>query len=229
MKNIILIVAIAVASYINIYSAEITGRVFGEDENRKPVPLQNARIVSTPSKTGVMSDKNGKFKFSPANGDTELIISYIGYSADTLIISEIENNKDLSVYLSSNIVLETLNVDGAKSASTLTFSDGVRIEGISSRGLLKAACCNLSESFTTSPSVDVEYSDAVTGAKRIQLLGLQSTYSQILSENVPIMRGLASTYGFALFPGQWLESISIAKGSSVKWIRKYDRFNQHRL
>lgn len=214
MKNIILIVAIIIANSVNIYSA-VTGKILGEDENLKPVPLSNARIMAIPSKIGTMSDKNGKFTLSPNKTDYQLIISYIGYSTDTLEISEIIDNKNLLVQLRTNIVLETINVDGAKSASTVTFSDGVRIEGISSRGLLKAACCNLSESFTTSPSVDVQYSDAVTGAKRIQLLGLQSIYSQILSENVPIMRGLASNYGFALFPGQWLESISIAKGSSV--------------
>ena len=31
--------------------------------------------------------------------------------------------------------------------------------------LFRAACCNLGESFTTNPSVDVNYSDAATGAR----------------------------------------------------------------
>ena len=30
--------------------------------------------------------------------------------------------------------------------------------------LIRAACCNLGESFTANPSVDVSYSDAATGA-----------------------------------------------------------------
>ena len=37
---------------------------------------------------------------------------------------------------------------------------------INSLELLKAACCNLGESFTTNPSVDVNYSDAATGANK---------------------------------------------------------------
>ena len=51
--------------------------------------------------------------------------------------------------------------------------------------LFKAACCNLGESFITNPSVDVNYSDAATGAKQIKLLGLSGTYVQMLTENLP--------------------------------------------
>ena len=47
--------------------------------------------------------------------------------------------------------------------------------------LIRAACCNLGESFTTNPSVDVSYSDAATGARQIKLLGLSGTYVQMLT------------------------------------------------
>lgn len=76
------------------------------------------------------------------------------------------------------------------------------------------ACCNLAESFENSASVTVGYSDAITGAKQIKLLGLSGTYTQMLDENRPVMRGLASPFGLSYIPGQWLESIQIAKGPS---------------
>lgn len=83
--------------------------------------------------------------------------------------------------------------------------------------LFKAACCNLGESFTTSPSVDVTYSDAATGARQIKLLGLSGTYVQMLTESMPAFRGAASPYGFRYVPGPWMKSISVSKGcSSVK-------------
>lgn len=83
--------------------------------------------------------------------------------------------------------------------------------------LFKAACCNLGESFTTNPSVDVSYSDAATGAKQIKLLGLAGTYVQMLSENVPDLRGVASPYALGYVPGPWMQSIQVSKGSaSVK-------------
>lgn len=83
--------------------------------------------------------------------------------------------------------------------------------------LFRAACCNLGESFTTNPSVDVNYSDAATGARQIRLLGLSGSYVQMLSENVPDLRGLAAPYALGYVPGPWMQSIQVSKGSaSVK-------------
>lgn len=90
----------------------------------------------------------------------------------------------------------------------------IRTEVISAAGLCKMACCNLAESFENSASVTVGYSDAVTGARQIRLLGLSGTYTQMLDENRPVMRGLSAPFGLSYVPGQWLESIQIAKGSS---------------
>lgn len=90
-------------------------------------------------------------------------------------------------------------------------------EFISSKELLRAACCNLGESFTTNPSVDVNYADAATGAQQIKLLGLSGAYVQMLSENIPNYRGLAAPYSLGYIPGPWMQSIQVSKGaSSVK-------------
>ena len=90
----------------------------------------------------------------------------------------------------------------------------IRTEVISAAGLCKMACCNLAESFENSASVTVGYSDAVTGARQIRLLGLSGIYTQMLDETRPVMRGLSAPFGLSYVPGQWLESIQIAKGAS---------------
>lgn len=83
--------------------------------------------------------------------------------------------------------------------------------------LFKAACCNLGESFTTNPSVDVNYSDAATGARQIKLLGLAGTYVQMMTENLPNFRGAAAPFSLGYVPGPWMQSIQVSKGaSSVK-------------
>ena len=83
--------------------------------------------------------------------------------------------------------------------------------------LIRAACCNLGESFTTNPSVDVSYSDAATGARQIKLLGLNGTYVQMLTENMPNLRGASIPYSLGYVPGPWMQSIQVSKGaSSVK-------------
>ena len=88
----------------------------------------------------------------------------------------------------------------------------IRTEVISASGLCKMACCNLAESFENSASVTVGYSDAVTGARQIRLLGQSGIYTQMLDENRPVMRGISAPFGLNYIPGQWLESIQIAKG-----------------
>ena len=111
--------------------------------------------------------------------------------------------------------LEEVTVTANKSSRSSLSVD--RMELISSNDLLRAACCNLGESFTTNPSVDVNYADAATGAQQIKLLGLSGTYVQMLTENVPNNRGLAAPYALGYIPGPWMQSIQVSKGaSSVK-------------
>lgn len=103
---------------------------------------------------------------------------------------------------------------GRQAGNYLSKGKDIRTEVISAAGLCKMACCNLAESFENSASVTVGYSDAVTGARQIRLLGLSGVYTQMLDETRPVMRGLAAPFGLSYVPGQWLESIQIAKGSS---------------
>ena len=129
----------------------------------------------------------------------------------------------LSVYGQAN---DTLQVDTMKTQQiqdvTITSRRaGTRRMGgalngimINREELFKAACCNLGESFTTNPSVDVNYSDAATGAKQIRLLGLSGTYVQMLTENLPNFRGAAAPYSLDYVPGPWMYSIQVSKGAS---------------
>ncbi|MDE6131315.1 MAG: TonB-dependent receptor [Muribaculaceae bacterium] len=90
-------------------------------------------------------------------------------------------------------------------------------ELISASELKRAACCNLGESFTTNPSVDVSYNDAASGARQIRLLGLSGSYVQFLTENIPNLRGAAAPYSLGYVAGPWMQSIQVSKGaSSVK-------------
>jgi outer membrane receptor for ferrienterochelin and colicin len=89
----------------------------------------------------------------------------------------------------------------------------LRTEVVSSRELRRAACCSLAESFERSPSVEVSYADAVSGARQIQMLGLSGLYTSLLIEATPLIRGIEIPFGFDHVPGPYMESISIAKGA----------------
>ena len=136
-----------------------------------------------------------------------LLIGAAVFSADaqsdtTGIYGERKDSLDAAVFVSR------------QAGNYLSKGKELRTEVISAAGLCKMACCNLAESFENSASVTVGYSDAVTGARQIRLLGLSGVYTQMLDETRPVMRGLASPFGLSYVPGQWLESIQIAKGSS---------------
>ena len=134
---------------------------------------------------------------------TAQVVDQHGHAIDTTdIYGERADSLDAAVFTSS-----------AQGNYISRFKD-VRTEVISAAGLCKMACCNLAESFENSASVTVGYSDAVTGARQIRLLGLSGVYTQMLDETRPVMRGLSAPFGLSYVPGQWLESIQIAKGAS---------------
>ena len=116
------------------------------------------------------------------------------------------------IYGERNDTLSASVFVSRQSTNYLAKGKDLRTEVISSAGLCKMACCNLAESFENSASVTVGYSDAVTGARQIRLLGQSGIYTQMLDENRPVMRGLSAPFGLNYVPGQWLESIQIAKG-----------------
>jgi outer membrane cobalamin receptor len=143
-----------------------------------------------------------------------VVISYIGYLDDTVFIN---NTKNLSIALTPALQLSEVKIKGRKQTNFISSINTIKTEKIESGELKKAACCNLSESFQTNASADVNFSDAVTGAKEIKLLGLSGLYVQNLLEGVPFMRGLTTTFGLDNIPAPWIKSISISKGiPSVK-------------
>ena len=116
------------------------------------------------------------------------------------------------IYGEKKDTLEATVFTARQEGTFLARGKDLRTEVISAAGLCKMACCNLAESFENSASVTVGYSDAVTGARQIRLLGQSGIYTQMLDENRPVMRGLSAPFGLNYVPGQWLESIQIAKG-----------------
>ena len=144
--------------------------------------------------------------------NNQLVISYIGYQKDTITVTG--NSEETKIVLSALRELDEVTVIEKSSGINVDAAAIDFTQIINKSELNKAACCNLSESFETNPSVDVSYKDAVTGAKQIQLLGLSGKYSQLMVENIPNLRGLATTFGLGYVPGPWMESIQISKGAS---------------
>lgn len=195
------------------FGQQISGHVYELDEQDNKIPLPGVNIYWDGTQQGTVSDKEGSFTISkPGSSETKLITSFVGYLNDTIDISK--NQQEIEVILSSNKTLDEFVVSERQQSSFVSQINPLVVQNITGAELTKAACCNLSESFETNASVDVSYSDAVSGAKKIELLGLHGKYSQMMTENIPNLRGLGTTYGLGYIPGSWMESIQISKGTS---------------
>lgn len=91
----------------------------------------------------------------------------------------------------------------------------LRTEVVTRKELTRAACCSLAESFERSPSVEVSFTDAVSGARAIRMLGLGGQYTQLLTDAVPLMLSLEIPFGLDHVPGPFMDNISIAKGAAT--------------
>jgi len=131
------------------------------------------------------SNAQGKFElWIGKSGKDTLVFSYEGYYPDTLIVGKNERFLGLSIFLfegrmTREVVIQKKALNGIMKISIPA------MEKITLGELQRAACCNLSESFETNASVDVNMTDAISGARRIQLLGLDGVYTQIQLENIP--------------------------------------------
>jgi outer membrane receptor for ferrienterochelin and colicin len=208
MRKLIIIISII---FPFVTSAQnLKGVVFGNDENEK-ITLPGVNIYWQGTNRGVASTEDGSFEIRKGSNQHMLVFSFVGY--ETKVV-HVDNLDKLEVVLEPNLKIGEVTVVKKDRGTYLQAMETIHTERIGSAELHKAACCNLAESFETNPSVDVSYSDAVTGAKQIRLLGLDGIYSQLQVENLPDLRGLATTFGLTYIPGPWMESIQVSKGAS---------------
>ena len=174
------------------------------------LPLMGAEVYWNGTQIGVSTDDNGTFTLKRTESSNTLVISYIGYKTKTV---KVTNSEVLHIQLEPQSALEEVVVTQKRANTMKSQWQVANLHTMSSGELLKAACCNLSESFSTNPSIDVNFSDAVTGNKQIKMLGLTSPYILMAEENIPAMRGASQAYGLSFVPGTWIESIQITKGA----------------
>ncbi len=190
-------------------SQHVMGTVYERTSDQREVPLVDANVIFQGTTIGTTTDETGMFHLDKPEPSAEwLVISYMGYQNDTVKAE----GQNIKVVLGKAIILKNVEVTGTTQDSYISSLNTQKTEIISSGELQNNACCNLSESFESNPTVDVSFSDAVTGARQIQMLGLAGKYAQVLTDVLPTVRGL-STYGMNYIPGPWIHSINLNKGS----------------
>lgn len=195
---------------ISFSQDQIEGRILEDTGESKDIGLAGVNVFWASESVGAITDMDGTFTIPYKKEYTKLVVSFVGFKTDTLTITR---PKAILHKLKPSGQLDEVLISARKKASSRSFISSSNIINVSSDELLKAACCNLSESFETNPSIDVNFADAITGTRQIKMLGLTSPYILITTENVPSIRGASQAYGLSFIPGTWVESIQITKGS----------------
>ena len=214
MKYIILFIWAIMST---VLYGQIEGHVYGKigDDDREPLYMAEVFFKNKPS-FGKTTCEEGRFlfEFLPKLPDT-LIVRAMGYYADTIPISKQDKQLYLKIELYPKSELEEVVIRQKRANSSILRLDPRNTEFLSSGELRKAACCNLSESFETNATVDVNINDGVSGTKRISMMGLDGAYTQIQFENFPILQNLDLASGLNSIPGTWINSIQITKGTGT--------------
>jgi outer membrane receptor for ferrienterochelin and colicins len=210
LKNIIFLAFILFP--LKILASVLAGIVYEDAGEGKRIPLPNVHVYWSGTTTGTFTNEEGKFSIEKVKVSTVLVVSFVGFDKDSTTVQPDE--KEVTIVLSRNMTLKTLVITARESTTFLSKYDPILTQNITGAELHKAACCNLGESFETNASVDVSYGDAISGAKKIELLGLAGIYSQLMIENIPDYQGFGRAFGMSYIPGHWLESISVSKGAA---------------
>lgn len=211
MKN--LIISILCVLFFGTLNAQVKGVVYGSDKKNKEA-IYGAKVKLLRADRGVITGEDGTFEIIlPKELPDTMVFSAMGYYSDTIIVDKSDRFISFEVLLYSDQLLPEVVVSVKRGTHTISRLKTLHVEEINAGELRKAACCNLSESFETNASVDVNITDAVSGAKKIQMMGLDGVYTQIQFENIPYLRGLESSFGLNSMSGTWIESIQITKGT----------------
>ncbi len=196
-----------------VFSQTLTGIVYELDDQGQKNPLPGVNVYIEDRSAGTVTDLNGAFSLDMSDKtQAGVVFSFVGFQPDTL--TNLAFGKPIEVYLSTGRDLSGVVITDRQGGTYLMRMEPIVVQVIGEGELKRAACCSMAESFETNASVDVQFTDAVSGARQIQLLGLSGIYSQILFENMPYLRGLGIPYGLKYLPGPWLESIYVSKGTS---------------
>ena len=191
-------------------SQGVKGIVLETDPSGNIKALKGALVSWLHTGIGTSTDSLGVFILPATDKSDRILVNATGYVSDTILITK---SYFVKVIMISKSKLGEVTISYERQGTEISFIDPWKTSIMNEKELFKSACCNLSESFETNPSVDVSYSDALTGTKQIQMLGLASQYTQLNQEVMPSTRGLAINFGFSYTPGTWINSIQLSKGT----------------
>ncbi|MCC6398680.1 MAG: TonB-dependent receptor [Bacteroidetes bacterium] len=210
MKTFVLLTMVLVLTSSMSAQEILRGVVVTKEPDTPETPVVGASVYWLGTSRGTSTDTAGAFSLAIVPESNTLIVRHAAYRPDTI---KVTGSRRITVYLTQLArEIEGVQVVGQQSATVIDYLSAESVQRMTQKELGKAACCNLSESFETNPSVDVSFTDAITGTRQIEMLGLSGIYTQTTLENLPYIRGLTANVGLTFIPGSWMKAINVSKG-----------------
>ncbi|MCG1035896.1 TonB-dependent receptor [Polaribacter sargassicola] len=210
MKKIFISSILLFIPFILFSQTTFKGMIMDKNNPKDNLGVADVTVHWLNTNVSAITNKKGWFTIDYKPEYKKLVVNYLGYKTDTLTITSL---KPIHHFITPEGDLEEVVIKSKRKAVQKNFLATTNMFTVNADELLKAACCNLAESFETNPSIDVSFSDALTGTKQIQMLGLTSPYLLVAQENIPSVRGASQAFGMTFTPGTWVESIQITKGA----------------
>ncbi len=210
MKKYLLNSIMLLIPFVIFSQTSLKGMIMDKDNPKNNLGVADVTVHWLNTNVSAITNTKGWFTIAYKKDYKKLVVSYLGYKTDTLTIKSLQ---PIHHFITPQNNLEEVTITSQRKPIQRSFLSTVNVFTVNQEELLKAACCNLAESFETNPSIDVSFSDALTGTKQIEMLGLTSPYLLITQENIPSVRGASQVFGLTFTPGTWVESIQITKGA----------------
>ncbi len=190
---------------------KITGNI-KDDTNKENII--GASITLSNQKEGQLTNAQGNFYFTNINpGIYFLEIRMLGYTSKSIQMN-ISNDTVVDITLDGSI--HTLNevVVSGSLKETHRLKSITPIEVYQANYLNKFAANNLFEATQNMTGINAQSDCNVFNTGSIRINGMEGPYTMFLIDGIPILSSMASVFGFAGIPKQFIERIEVVRGPS---------------
>ncbi|MBT1705402.1 TonB-dependent receptor [Chryseosolibacter indicus] len=189
----------------------ITGTV-KDAETREP--LRFATVQLLPEKTGTTTNEQGNFSLNISSEKLKgsfLIISFIGYKTDSLVLSGKQLKYNILLTPDLSALKEVIVTSGTMKEVT-KMNSPIPVEIYSPALFMKNPTPSIFESLSMVNGVQPQLNCNVCNTGDIHINGMEGPYTMVLIDGMPIVSSLATVYGLAGIPNSMVKRIEVVKG-----------------
>jgi len=172
--------------------------------------ISGAHVRSTSETISIITDPKGQFCLDPDSITGLVTITYLGYAALTIDITELKTLSEVRLTPAvTNLQAFEINADRS---SLFHPTSLVKVETITPVIFERSTSVNLAEGLGFSPALRVENNCQSCGFAQVRMNGLPGNYAQIVLNGRPVFSALTGVYGLEFIPVGSIERVEVLRG-----------------